>query len=186
MRRLVTCVTILVVGVATGQDLGAQEGAVELGIDADIGYNIIFDGDNLFQVSLPFGGGGGDIPRALHGFRAGFFLSDVLSLEPSLAFGFLDGSGSSLVRFGIATTILHHFSADPTASRFFVGAGPGFNVLKDIGHQFNGTALVGVKVPLVERLAFRTSVGGAYFFGNEDYRKRLGIFGTLGFSFFTK
>lgn len=169
----------------------AQQGAVELGIDAQMGYHIPDAGDNVFQFTLPFGATIIDAPRARQGFRVGYFVSDVVSIEPSVAINVISDGDETLTSLGLATALLYHFSDDASSTRPYASGGVNLTALDfgsgdDFSTQFGVFGELGVKVPIEGDLGARLGIGGARFFENSpDFQDVWSIFGTMGFSYFT-
>ena len=178
------------------QALGAQRtGAkrpIELGVDAALAYQ---SGDRVKATTL-------SIP--ISRFRAGFFLSDAVSFEPSVLLNYShatfenpvtgDESTSSGTSYDFDFGFLFHFSADRTQGqtyiRPFVGL-RGFSGETDSGASVSGSQGsfglgVGVKKPLVSRLAGRLELGFAHATDDDDFPASNQIFLAFGLSFFTR
>jgi opacity protein-like surface antigen len=168
----------------------AQDRPIELGFDGAILYQIQSDLNGLSQpnvlsVSLPF-----------QLVRAGFFVSDAISIEPALGFAFEDTEDvGSLTALDLLANVLYHF---PSAGgpEFFVKAGGVFswaNFSPDTGSsdsstQFGLGAGAGVKLPIVDRLKFRLGLNYIYQFESKEdgLPASSNIFGTFGLSLYTR
>jgi hypothetical protein len=158
----------------------AQKGVTELGFDMAFAYETE---SQIFSVTLPLGGSLATIVGPQGGFRVGFFLGDLVSLEPSLNFQLLAGDDDTEVVVGSSLRILYHFSADATRSRFFLAAGPTFSLV-DSSTQFGLNGELGVKLPIADRIGTRLGVGYTRGFDSDDFNTRNIIYATAGLSMF--
>jgi hypothetical protein len=158
---------------------------VELGVDAGVTVGL---GDNSRTVI--------NIPA--QAFRVGFFLDDHVSLEPKFGFTTTSGSGPTVTNYAAELGLLYHFYRDRERMGRVIYPGPGprssFYVRPFIGLVgFSGAgaddadavlgAGVGMKVPLVNRLAARFEANFAHNFGDPDF-DQIGL--LAGLSFFTR
>ena len=186
MRKVMRLVCGVAVPLLVAGPLSAQRGAIELGMDAIFAWHNL-DGvdDNLFEIGGPIGGFTTLAP--VQGLRAGFFLNDMVSVEPSLGFSLLSTGDDSLNRLALSLTGLVFTSRDAVRSRPFLGVGGSFSNLgvsdEPSVQQFGVHALAGMKVPVVEKVAFRFAAGGARFFESDEMEARWTVFGTLGLSY---
>lgn len=183
----------LVIPLVLSSAAEAQRRPIELGIDAMFSFHNPAGADNnLFMVEGPLGGMASLTP--VNGLRAAFPLNSWISLEPSVGFNLLsdvgdDDDGETLSRLGFATSVLVHRSS--AIDRVVPFLGFGGNVTRfdfgdgiDPAAQFGAYGFVGMNVPVASRLAFRTTLGGAHFFEDEDtFEARWAAFGTIGLSF---
>lgn len=160
---------------------------IELGVDAGVTVGL---GDNSVTViSIP-----------VQAFRIGFFLDENVSLEPKFGLNTITGSGDTFTSYAAELGLLWHFFREPERERrgrvIYSGPGPrsSFYVRPFVG--IVGTsgggdsdsdavlgAGVGMKVPLVNRLAARFEANFAHQFGDPDFNT-LGL--LAGLSFFTR
>ena len=182
---------VIIPQLLVAQDAGPRR-PIELGIDAALTYESSDAADGV-SFTVP-------VPRL----RVGFFLSDAVSLEPSLAFNYsrstfhsdltdedITISGSSYVLdFGL----LYHFSTDRTKKQVYVrpliglsGFSSGDDDNDDSASQVAFGAGLGVKLPSTNRLATRLEAG---FVHRSEDEPRLPssnrIYGSVGISFFTR
>lgn len=156
---------------------------IELGIDAGIDFAL---GDNsVTTVSIP-----------AQRFRAGFFLSNAVSLEPAASLVYAhSGGGSSSIFGGELGVLFHTTAATENDNRYYLRPFLGVQHIhfssgdnSDGATQTHVGAGAGVKMPLVDRLAFRFEVNFAHAFeasgANGTGHNGIGVLG--GFSFFTK
>lgn len=156
---------------------------IELGIDAAVTIGL---GDNSVTVV--------DIPA--QAFRIGFFVDDRMSLEPKVGLTTISGRGDTFTSYIAELGLLFHFyrprvRPDPypyprPASAFYVrpfvgivGASGGDDSVTD---GFLGAGL-GMKVPLINRLASRFEANFAHRFGDRS-SNQIGL--LAGLSFFTR
>jgi hypothetical protein len=182
----------LAVGIAVPHLLAAQEAAsrkpIELGFDAALTRE---SSDQAKQTSLTV-----PVPRI----RVGFFLTDAVSLEPSVRFQYsrstfedpftgndVTSSGKS---YDADLGLLYHFSTDRTRSQIYVRPFVGIRGFSGEGDSDSQTSFgggLGLKLPAADRLGLRLEVGYARFaedvptFGATDQ-----LFASFGLSFFTR
>jgi hypothetical protein len=180
---------------ALAQDT-AQKKPIELGIDAAIARESE-DGRKVTSLVLP-------ISR----FRVGFFLTDAVSLEPSVSFSYyhisrdidipgFDGTSSGF-NYDLDVGLLYHFRTDRTKAqpyvRPFLGL-RGFSAdnespnsdFPDSGTQVSFGAGLGYKIPLANRVGTRLEVGYSHAGENEPvFSKSNRIFLSIGLSFLTR
>jgi len=193
-RTMLLALTLGVSGVVPNT-LGAQRAGakrpIELGVDAALAYQ---SGDRVKATTL-------SIP--ITRFRAGFFLSDAVSFEPSIALHYTHATvenqvtgnenTSSATNYDFDFGLLFHFSTDRTQSqtfvRPFVGL-RGFSGDSDFGSssasQGSFGLALGVKKPIVNRLAGRFELGFAHATDDNDLPSSNQVFLSFGLSFFTR
>lgn len=173
------------VGPAAAQ---AQEGSVEIGVDAEFAYHIIDNGgDDIFQVAIPFGGGLIDLPRARNGLRIGFFASDAVSIEPSISLSLLSDGDDTFWQLGLGTALLFHLQTDRDETRPYLGVGGSLSTFGngDTASQLSVSGEAGFKFPVQNSFGLRLGAGVGRFFENDDFNGRTSIYATFGFSYFT-
>jgi hypothetical protein len=193
--RTMLLVLGLTISAIVPQALGAQRtGAkrpIELGVDAALAYQ---SGDRVKVTTL-------SIPVTR--FRAGFFLTDAVSFEPSIALHYTHATRENTATGNETTSsgtdydfdfgLLFHFSTDRTQSqtfiRPFVGL-RGFSGDSDFGSSSASQGVfglaLGVKKPLVSRLAGRFEVGFAHATDDDNLPSSNQVFLSFGLSFFTR
>ena len=170
--------------VFTATFAAAQSRPVELGIDAGATIGL---GDNSVTIV--------DIPA--QAFRAGFYMDDRISLEPKLGLTTISGQGDTFTSYIAELGLLYHFyrslmrtdvmypDGSPLSAFYvrpfvgLIGASGGDN------STTNGRvgAGLGMKVPLVSRLASRFEANFAHIFGDFS-SNQIGL--LAGLSFFTR
>jgi outer membrane protein with beta-barrel domain len=180
-------ILISVIGLAlVSASTKAQEyHPIELGVDAGVTIGL---GDNSVTVI--------NIP--VQAFRIGFFLDRHVSLEPKVALNTVTGSGDTFTSYLAELGLLYHFYREGERRGRVIYPGPGprssFYVRPFVGIVgSNGPgdddsdailgAGVGMKVPLINRLAARFEANFAHQFGDPDFNT-LGL--LAGLSFFTR
>ncbi len=175
----------IAVAVASALSLGATPAhaqiarGVELGIDAGVAIGL---GDNS-QTEI-------DIPA--QSFRAGFVMTDRISIEPKLGLRIVTGNGDTFSFYRAEVGALYHLSARADRMRAGVYVRPfagltGFSAGDDDNDVSDTNGLlgigVGLKVPLLSRLSSRFEANFAGNFGdNSD--SQIGL--LAGLSFFTR
>jgi hypothetical protein len=151
---------------------GAAQGRpVELGIDAGGSFDL--SGSNIVVIGVP-----------VQDFRAGFFISDAVSVEPRVALTFIDQDGSSLTAIAAQLGPVVHFSPDRTRAQGYVRPFGGVSYITDNGALFSLGGALGVKLPIAERLAAR--VEGSYVHGFDSFYGGDALGLMVGLSFFTR
>lgn len=159
---------------------GAQAGrGVELGIDAGVAIGL---GDNSQTVI--------DIPA--QAFRAGFAMTDRVTIEPKLGLSIVTGGGDTFSSYRAEVGALYHLAsrADRMRSGVYVrpfagltgfSAGSGSNDVSDTNGLLG--LGVGLKVALLSRFSSRFEANIAGTFG-DDSSSQIGL--LAGLSFFTR
>jgi hypothetical protein len=157
--------------------LAAQGRPIELGVDAGFGFKL--NEPKVTTIGLP-----------VASFRAGFFVSDQISIEPVVNLSYLKyPDEDAFYTYGAELGALYHFTKDASKSRAFFHPLAGVNVVGgggDSESQFHAGLGLGVKAPIANRLAFRLEV--QYYHGFETSGIAAGdhLALLLGLSFFTK
>jgi hypothetical protein len=178
-RRVILHLMLVAALVVSVRPASAQKGVTELGFDMALAYETESE---VFSVSLPAGGLLSTAYGPQGGFRAGFFLNDVLAIEPALNFQLVSVDDETEIWLGSSVRFLYHFSPDPRDSRFYVAIGPSFTVLDDDATQLGVLGEFGVKLPIAERVGARLAAGYNHGFENDDLSNRGIIYGTAGLS----
>ncbi|HSG81017.1 MAG TPA: hypothetical protein VLC48_02100 [Gemmatimonadota bacterium] len=187
MKR-VTLLVVLAVFAMIGTAQAQEKGAIEIGADNAIGYDITgkladFEQPDQLFVVIPFGY-----------WRFGFFLNEKISIEPGVGFQFIsltDDAGSGFTLTGTAD-LLYHLQPN-----LFVNVGgvidlvnidPGGAAESSTSTQFGFGAGLGYRMELVPSLYLRLGARGWYLLESEDdgLPSSIRLAGTFGFSFFTK
>ncbi len=163
--------------------INAQERTVELGIDAGLSV-ISADGNSVTTLNVP-------VPA----FRVGFFVSDRLSLEPSLLLAYATTSNVSSTSYNLIFGALYHLSTDRTRPQLFLRpligyGGSRVSGTSGLADNTNGSALVGIgigaKVPKGDRFALRFGADYERRFEDDPSPAFNRFAATVGFSFFTR
>lgn len=176
---IIACATVLL----ASTEAKAQR-PIELGIDAGVSIGL---GDNSVTVI--------NIPA--QAFRVGFFFDDNMSLEPKLALNTITGSGDTFTSYLFELGLLYHFYRDregygrrvypPPGLRSAFYVRPFVGIVGTSDGDSNADAIlgagVGIKVPLVSRLASRFEANFAHRFGDAS-QNEIGL--LAGLSFFTR
>lgn len=137
---------------AAGSTAGAQN-PVEVGVDAQVGIGL---DDQGTSISIP-----------AQKIRAGFMLTPVMTLEPSLGFVRLSNDGSSFSTLALDLSLLYHLSASRAARQFYLRPVVGLQRVSisddDLDVSESETDLNlglagGMKVPLLDRVGARFEV----------------------------
>jgi hypothetical protein len=171
------CAAAAAVLVLLASPARAQGHPVELGIDA--GGTLDLSSGNTVVVGVP-----------VQDFRAGFYVSDRVSIEPRLALNYLDDDASeALIAAAVQLGPVLHLAPERGRAQPYLRPYGGLNFLKISGQsdtQLTVGGALGVKIPIGERLA--TRIEGSFTHGFESDRagggNALGL--TLGLSFYTR
>lgn len=166
----------LLAGLVLATPAAAQRG-VELGLDGNISRTSS-DGGDVTDINIP-------LSRA----RVGFYLSDLVSIEPSLSLTYLDTDLGSLTSMALGGGFLYHFNGDRARARPFVEGNVQLNYL-DVGDesatQFAFGGGVGVKTPMADQFDLRLEAFLQHALETDDFFSST-TFGVLfGFSFYTR
>ncbi len=162
-----------------GGNLMAGDRPIELGIDAGLSVVII---DDLDESISNF-----DIP--IQAFRVGFFATARCSVEPRFALASTEEGDYrfTTINFGIAGHF--HSSADRDQARFYFGPSIGlshFRVSSIAESQMSVGGDIGMKAPVLDRLATRFEVSVDRWFETDRFRGLTQVTLSVGLSFFTK
>lgn len=159
--------------VAVPYSLSAQAARpIELGIDAGISFSL--DDPKVTIVSLP-----------AQSFRAGFFISNRISLEPKVSLMSVSGGGERLTLWSAELGVPIHLSVSPIGRGYYVRPFGGGSGASGGGEsESGGYAGIGLggKFGINDRLA--TRIEGNYAISFEDDSHALGL--LIGLSFFTR
>lgn len=173
LRGVVALVALSLGGAATA----AAQRPVELGVDAGVQFDL--EDPKTTVVGIP-----------IQNLRVGFFLSDKLSLEPSVALNWIKVSGEdSFSTLGLDASLLYHFTADTERSQLYVRPFAGLMRVSGGGesvNQMQAGAGLGVKLPMATRMALRLEGNVRHGFETDDIASGTALGMTIGFSFFTR
>lgn len=178
MRTRIGVAAALAAAVLALPSSGSAQGRpVELGIDA--GGTLDLSAGNAVVIGIP-----------VQDFRAGFFISDAVSVEPRVALNYLDGDGGdAIVTVAAQLGPMIHFSPERGRAQGYVRPFGGLNFLKVGGEsdtQFALGGALGVKLPIAERLATRLEASFTHGFETSNFGGGNAIGLTVGLSFFTR
>ena len=156
----------------------AQGRPIEIGFNSGIGVSFA-GGSNAIEVAVP-----------VQTVRVGFFVADQISLEPAVGFTLVKPEDfDASYQLSAALSGLYHLSASNARAQPYVRAQGQFLLAGAGGEsasQFGVGGGIGVKLPLVERLAARVEASIGYRFENDDFVGVTTVAGLFGFSFFTR
>lgn len=164
--------------------LAAQTAAphpVELGVDAGVSFG--FD-PSVTTISVP-----------TQRLRAGFFISNAISVEPAVAFNRVSFSGGSASSFIGDLGLLAHIAGTPRTPQVYLR--PSIGLQRASGRddafgaggsltQLRVGAGLGVKVPIIHRLSWRFEAGYLRTFESGGVPGRNNLNLSAGLSFFTR
>jgi opacity protein-like surface antigen len=177
-------ITAITLAVALGLAVRAEaQRPIELGVDGTIA-RVTSDGGDFTTIAVPLG-------RV----RAGFYLSDAVSLEPSLGFSWVDTDDASATSLTLGAGLLYHFKADPAVVRPFIEGNVQMAYEKvsvddlDIDESDTQFAIgggVGVKIPMVSRMDLRLEAFVQHAFESDAALSSMTFGALFGFSFYTR
>jgi hypothetical protein len=155
----------------------AQGHPVELGIDA--GGTFDLSGGNAVAIGVP-----------VQDLRAGFYLTDNVSIEPRMALNYLDGDGGdAVVTVAAQLGPVIHFTPDRARAQGYVRPFGGLTFIH-IGSESDAQVAVGgalgVKLPLAERLAARLEGSFTHGFETSHFGGGNALGLSIGLSFYTR
>lgn len=172
MRWILSSLALAVA--AAAPVMGQGQRPVELGLDAGFGYKV--NSPTVFTAAVP-----------VQSFRAGFFTSDRLSIEPRLSWNLLAVDGeSTLASISGELGALIHFNANHDRPRGYIRPLVALNVITgggETGTQVSAGGAIGVKLPVQDRLAVRLEGGFRHGFSSSDFAEASTVFAQIGFSF---
>lgn len=172
--RGVVALAVLSVG---GAATAAAQRPIELGVDAGVMFDL--DDPKTTALSIP-----------VQGIRAGFFMSDKLSIEPAVAFNWIKASGEdAFSTLALDAGVLYHLSADASRSQLYVRPVAGVTRFGGGGEstsQFNVGGGIGVKLPMSERMKLRLEGSLRHGLESDDMPSGTAAGLTIGFSFLTR
>lgn len=172
--RGMVAVTALTLG---GAAAAAAQRPIELGLDAGVTFDL--DDPKATTLSIP-----------VQGIRAGFFLSDKLSIEPAVAFNWIKLSGEdAFSTLGLDAGVLYHFSTDASRSQLYIRPVAGLTRFGGGGESVSQVTVgggVGVKLPMAERMKLRLEGNIRHGLENDDVPSGTAVGLTVGFSFLTR
>lgn len=139
--------------------LVGQGQSIELGVDGGMSWHKA--DRTTTRTSIP-----------IESFRFGLFVSNKLSIEPSLALTFIDGQNADPVASAsFWLSGLFHFTGDRGKPQTFVRPTGGVEYYSNgsVSHsQFKAGGYVGMKVPIAGHLSFRVEAGYLRGFESDD------------------
>jgi hypothetical protein len=163
----------------TGRQSAAQNSRpIELGIDASASFGL--DSPSTTTIAIP-----------VSDLRAGFYFSNMLSLEPSVSLTSISSEGDHLTTYTVGLGALIHLQhGRQVGTGLYVRPFAGLSGVSLSGTGSTNQAQLGVglgyKLPLANRLATRFEVNYMHGFETDDVDSSNDIGLRLGLSFFTR
>lgn len=160
----------------------AQSKPIEVGFDATYArYSV--EGSNagpndVAIVSIPS-----------QGFRVGFFLSNLISLETNLSHEFTSFDGEDASDFSFQAGLQYHLAPPVQRTTFYLGAAGAINIVDNSDQsdtQFGISGEAGFKLHVSDRVGFRLAGQFLRAFESEAYPAFNGIGASAGVSFFAR
>ena len=156
MRRVLSLAALSILALSTtasAQRSGSTSTSPspEIGMDAGIGFNMTTPSTTVIQIPV-------------QQIRMGFYISPVMSIEPTLGLVSFSGSGlPSTTVYSVGAGLLYHFSPNRAANQFYVRPFLGID-----GSSGGGGSTVsfgvggGIKMPIQDRLSSRFEANFAH------------------------
>lgn len=181
MRRILSLAALSVLALsasASAQRSGSYSAnpSPEIGMDAGLIFGLSTPSTTTFQVPL-------------QRIRMGFYISPVLSIEPTVGFTSFSGGGISGTVYGIGAGLLYHFSPSRAANQFYVR--PFLGIDGSSGSIGSGSTVEfgvggGLKMPLRDRIATRFEATFAHEGGKNGGPGQDALGLLAGLSFYTR
>ena len=181
LNRFKSAPLALLLGAALPALASAQQGSIELGLDALSYRGEIFSafGRTATRTIL-------SVP--VKTFRIGYFLGDQVMVEPRISFDFIKVEDEDALTLGtLSLGVLYHFTPERQSGQLYlrpVGSISFVNVSDQTASQvFLGVGF-GFKLPMVGQLVPRSELVYAHGFDNDDFATVNSLAAVFGFSFF--
>lgn len=153
MRRVLSFAALSLVAIAstasaqrsTRGTMASANPSPEIGVDAGVQFTLDDPNTTLLQIPIP-------------AVRMGFFISPVMSIEPSLSLTHASVEGTSGTAYSVGVGLLYHFSPSRAANQLYVRPFIGLDGVSGEGDSdsaFSFGAGFGIKVPIGDRFASR-------------------------------
>jgi hypothetical protein len=180
MRRLFSLAALSIVTLSASASAQRSSGysvnpSPEIGMDAGLTIGLGNNSGTVFQIPV-------------QAIRMGFFISPVISIEPTVGFTSFSGGGFSGTQYTVGAGLLYHFSPSRAANQFYVR--PFIGVDGTSGDLGSGSSVAfgvggGLKIPLRDRLATRLEADFAHRGGQNGGNGSDAIGLLAGLSFYT-
>jgi hypothetical protein len=183
MHRLAPLVAIALITAATptrgsAQATGSAPGVIEFGVDAGIATTL--GGDyHITTVSIP-----------TSTVRAGFYVNNHVSFEPSVGITSISGGGDRLTTYDASIGVLLHGRAERVGAGVYLRPFAGITGVSTGGSGSSSdtqTRLgvgLGSTIPFAERIATRLELSYAHGFASTYEQGQNTLAATIGLSFF--
>jgi hypothetical protein len=180
MRRLLSFAALSILTLSASASAQRSSGysgnpSPEIGMDAGLSIGLGNNSGTVFQVPV-------------QAIRMGFFVSPVISIEPSVGFTSFSGGGFSGTQYTLGAGLLYHFSASRASNQFYIR--PFVGVDGTSGDLGSGSAVSfgvggGLKIPLRDRIATRFEAAFGHTGGQNGGNGSDAIGLLAGLSFYT-
>jgi hypothetical protein len=182
MRRVLSFAALSLIAIAstasaqrtTRSSAMSANPSPELGVDAGVVFTL--DDPKATSFQIPF-----------QGIRMGFYISPVVSIEPSFRFNHNSIGDVSSTDYGVGLGLLYHFSASRMANQLYVRPFIGLDGTSgDFGSNstFSFGGGFGVKVPIGSRFASRFEANLTHFSDEGVSQNAIGL--LAGLSVYTR
>jgi hypothetical protein len=183
MRRVLSFAALSLIAIASsasaqrttrGSSTTSANPSPELGVDAGLVFTLDDPKTTTFQLPI-------------QSIRMGFYMSPVVSLEPSLSLNHTSVSGGSFTTYGVGLGLLYHFEPSRTVNQFYVRPFIGLDGISgDLGSHsaFTFGGGFGVKMPVANRFATRLEANFAHSSSSGTSQNAIGL--LAGLSVYTR
>jgi hypothetical protein len=181
MRRVFSLAALSILALSTtasAQRSGSMSTGLspEIGMDAGVQFGMSSPSFTVVQIPL-------------QRVRMGFFISPVMSIEPTFGLTSVSGGGISGTDYTIGAGLLYHFSPNRAANQFYVrpflgidGSSGGGSSSSTVSFGVGG----GIKMPLQDRLSSRFEANFAHAGGQNGGSGSDAISLLAGLSFYLR
>jgi hypothetical protein len=182
MRRVLSFAALSLIAIAstasaqrtTRSTMASANPSPEIGVDAGLQSTLDDPKTTSFQIPI-------------QNIRMGFYVSPVISLEPSLRFNYSKFADVSVTTYGVGLGLLYHFSPSRTANQMYVRPFIGLDGISGEGSSDSALSFgagFGVKVPLRDRFATRFEANLAHSSNDGASQNAIGL--LAGLSVYTR
>ena len=181
MRRVLSLAALSILALSTtasAQRSGSTSASpsAEIGMDAGIRFNMTTPSSTVIQIPA-------------QQIRMGFYVSPVMSIEPTVGLTSVSGNGVSGTMYSVGAGLLYHFSPSRAANQFYIrpflgidGTSGDFGSGSTVSFGVGG----GIKMPIQDRLASRFEANFAHAGGRNGGQGTDAIGLLAGLSFYLR
>ena len=177
MRRVLSFAALSLIAIAstasaqrtTRSSSTSANPSPEIGVDAGVQFTLDDPKTTTLQVPIP-------------SIRMGFYISPVMSIEPSLGINHTSTPGLSLTTYDVGVGLLYHFAPSRLDNQLYVRPFLGLTGVSGGGNSDSAVdfgAGFGVKVPVGSRFASRFEANLTHYSNNGASTNAIGLLAGL-------